>query len=50
MALWTMAKVASFSLRGTILANLVGIVLYQQNLELNMNLYGSTKYYSDINM
>jgi hypothetical protein len=34
---------------GTILANLVGIVSYQQKLELNMNLYGSTKYYSNIN-
>ncbi len=30
---------------GTILANLVGIVSYQQKLELNMNLYESTKYY-----
>jgi hypothetical protein len=34
---------------GTILANLVRIVLYQQKLELSMNLYGSTKYYSDVN-
>ncbi len=31
------------------MANLVGIVSYQQKLELNMNLYGSTKYYSDVN-